>query len=90
MSEVNSGSKHPMYWPANSFAQFLGMKDAEQTVAGVLSNAQSIFMSLIQEDLLPCLIGKSTIEPFIEGKQMIVFQIDDTRKFEKQSSAYLQ
>ena len=67
-------------WIAASFKQLLGMKDAEKTVAGVLANAQSVFMSLIQRDILPCLIGKSTIDTFIEGKKLIVFKLDDSRR----------
>jgi type IV secretion system protein VirD4 len=67
-------------WIATSFNQFLSSKDAEKTVAGILTTAAGTFSSFIQADLLPAFMGSSTIPKRIEGKQLIIFKLDDERR----------
>lgn len=67
-------------WIAVNFATFLSSKDAEKTVAGIKTQAQLIYTSFMQKDLLRCLIGKSTVPIKLDGKQLIIFEMDDKRK----------
>lgn len=67
-------------WVATSFNQFLSSKDAEKTVAGILTTASGTFSSFIQADLLQAFMGNSTIPKRIEGKQLIIFKLDDERR----------
>jgi type IV secretory pathway TraG/TraD family ATPase VirD4 len=67
-------------WIASSFIQFLSAKDAEKTISGILTTTAATFSGFIQQDLLGCFIGKSTIPTRIEGKQLIVFKLDDERR----------
>jgi type IV secretory pathway TraG/TraD family ATPase VirD4 len=67
-------------WIAPTFGQFLSSKDAEKTIAGIQATAALTFANFIQADLLRTFIGKSTIPSRIEGKQLIVFKLDDERR----------
>jgi len=67
-------------WVATSFNQFLSAKDAEKTISGILTTAAGTFSSFIQADLLRVFIGASTIPQRIEGRQLIVFKLDDARR----------
>ena len=67
-------------WIASSFVQFLSAKDAEKTISGILTTATATFSSFIQKDLLRVFVGQSTLPTRIEGKQMIVFKLDDERR----------
>jgi type IV secretion system protein VirD4 len=68
------------YWIAASFSQLLSSKDAEKTVAGIKATAEATYSSFIQKDLLRAFIGKSTIPIRLDGKQLIVFKLDDKRR----------
>ncbi|MDF5726164.1 MAG: type IV secretion system DNA-binding domain-containing protein [Rhizonema sp. PD37] len=67
-------------WIATSFNQFLSAKDAEKTISGILTTAAGTFSSFIQADLLRAFIGNSDIPTQIEGREMIVFKLDDERR----------
>ncbi len=67
-------------WVATSFNQFLSAKEAEKTISGILTTAAGTFSSFIQADLLRVFIGQSTIPSRIEGKQLIIFKLDDARR----------
>ncbi len=67
-------------WVATSFNQFLSAKEAEKTISGILTTAAGTFSSFIQADLLRVFIGQSTIPQRIEGKQLIIFKLDDARR----------
>ncbi|MGB3263926.1 MAG: type IV secretion system DNA-binding domain-containing protein [Microcoleus sp.] len=67
-------------WVATSFNQFLSAKEAEKTISGILTTAAGTFSSFIQADLLRAFLGKSDIPTKIEGRQMIVFKLDDERR----------
>lgn len=67
-------------WIAVNFATFLSSKDAEKTAAGIKTQAQLIYTGFIQKDLLRCFIGKSTVPLRLDGKQLIIFEMDDKRK----------
>jgi type IV secretion system protein VirD4 len=67
-------------WIATSFNQFLSAKDAEKTISGILTTAAATFSNFIQADLLRSFIGKSDIPTQIQGRQIIVFKLDDARR----------
>jgi type IV secretion system protein VirD4 len=67
-------------WIATSFNQFLSAKDAEKTISGILTTAAATFSNFIQADLLRSFIGESDIPTRIQGRQMIVFKLDDARR----------
>ncbi|MBE9124751.1 MULTISPECIES: type IV secretory system conjugative DNA transfer family protein [unclassified Coleofasciculus] len=67
-------------WVATSFNQFLSAKHAKKTISGILTTASATFSSFIQRDLLPSLMGASSIPPKIEGKTLVVFKLDDERR----------
>jgi len=65
---------------ASSFTQLLSVKEAEKTVSGILGNASGIFSNLIQMDLLPSFLGKSTAPLYLGEKMMIAFELDENRR----------
>jgi hypothetical protein len=67
-------------WVASSFNQFLASKDAEKTVAGIMTNVSGTFSSFIQADILRCFLGTSTIPTFVSGRQIVIFKLDDARR----------
>lgn len=67
-------------WIATSFNQFLSAKEAEKTISGILTTAAATFSNFIQADLLRTFIGQSDIPTQIQGRQMIVFKLDDARR----------
>lgn len=67
-------------WVATSFNQFLSAKDAEKTISGILTTAAATFSNFIQADLLRTFIGQSDLPAQIQGRQMIVFKLDDARR----------
>lgn len=67
-------------WVATSFNQFLSAKEAEKTISGILTTAASTFSSFIQADLLRSFMGKSDIPIKIEGREIIIFKLDDERR----------
>lgn len=67
-------------WVATSFNQFLSAKEAEKTISGIMTTAAGTFSSFIQADLLRAFIGKSDIPTKMEGREMIVFKLDDERR----------
>lgn len=75
---VNNNLLNPFV--ASSFSQLLSVKDAEKTISGILGNASGIFSGLMQLDLLPSFMGKSTVSPILGEKMMITFQLDEARR----------
>lgn len=67
-------------WVAASFTQFLSTKDAKRTTSSILSTASNTFSAFIQKDLLPSMMGASSIPSYIEGKTLVVFKLDDERR----------
>jgi len=67
-------------WIATSLNQFLASKDAEKTISGIMATAASTFSAFVQADLLRCFLGDSTIPKRIDGKEIIIFKLDDERR----------
>lgn len=67
-------------WVAPAFNQFVAAKGAKKTVSGILTTANATFSGFIQRDLLPSLMGKSSIPPKIGKKTLVVFKLDDERR----------
>jgi type IV secretory pathway TraG/TraD family ATPase VirD4 len=56
------------------------MRESEKTAASVAAIASLMFTNFVSPDILPCLCGKSTIPLDLEGKQMIIFGMDQNRR----------
>jgi type IV secretory pathway TraG/TraD family ATPase VirD4 len=67
-------------WVKVSWEQFMSMRESEKTAASVASIASLMFTNFISPDILPSLCGKSTIPLDLEGKQMIIFGMDQNRR----------
>jgi type IV secretory pathway TraG/TraD family ATPase VirD4 len=67
-------------WVKTSWDQFMSMRESEKTAASVAAIASLMFTNFVSPDILPCLCGKSTIPLDLEGKQMIIFGMDQNRR----------
>jgi type IV secretory pathway TraG/TraD family ATPase VirD4 len=67
-------------WVKVSWDQFLSMRESEKTAASVAAIAALMFTNFVSPDILPSLCGKSTIPLDLEGKQMIIFGMDQSRR----------
>jgi type IV secretory pathway TraG/TraD family ATPase VirD4 len=67
-------------WVKTSWDQFMSMRESEKTAASVTAIASLMFTNFVSPDILPCLCGKSTIPLDLEGKQMIIFGMDQNRR----------
>jgi type IV secretory pathway TraG/TraD family ATPase VirD4 len=67
-------------WVRTSWDQFMSMRESEKTAASVAAISSLMFTNFVSPDILPCLCGKSTIPLDLEGKQMIIFGMDQTRR----------
>jgi type IV secretory pathway TraG/TraD family ATPase VirD4 len=67
-------------WVKTSWDQFISMRESEKTAASVAAIASLMFTNFVSPDILPCLCGKSTIPLDLEGKQMIIFGMDQNRR----------
>jgi type IV secretion system protein VirD4 len=67
-------------WIAATISNFLSSKDSEKTAASIKTTAEITFSGFIQNDLLPCMIGKSTIPLYLKPKQLLVMKLDDRRR----------
>ncbi|MEN9518856.1 MAG: hypothetical protein RLZZ381_1444 [Cyanobacteriota bacterium] len=67
-------------WIAATISNFLSSKDSEKTAASIKTTAEITFSGFIQNDLLPCMLGKSTIPLYLKPKQLLVMKLDDRRR----------
>ncbi len=67
-------------WVKTSWDQFMSMRESEKTAASVAAIASLMFTNFVSPDILPCLCGESTISLDLEGKQMIIFGMDQNRR----------
>jgi type IV secretory pathway TraG/TraD family ATPase VirD4 len=67
-------------WVKVSWDQFLSMRESEKTAASVAAIASLMFTNFVSPDILPSLCGQSTIPLDLEGKQMIIFGMDQNRR----------
>jgi type IV secretory pathway TraG/TraD family ATPase VirD4 len=67
-------------WVKVSWDQFISMRESEKTAASVAATASLMFTNFVSPDILPCLCGKSTIPLDLEGKEMIIFGMDQNRR----------
>jgi type IV secretory pathway TraG/TraD family ATPase VirD4 len=67
-------------WVRTSWDQFISMRESEKTAASVAAISSLMFTNFVSPDILPCLCGESTIPLDLEGKQMIIFGMDQTRR----------
>jgi type IV secretory pathway TraG/TraD family ATPase VirD4 len=67
-------------WVKVSWDQFMSMRESEKTAASVAAIASLMFTNFVSPDILPSLCGKSTIPLDLEGKQMIIFGMDQNRR----------
>ena len=67
-------------WIAATISNFLSSKESEKTAASIKTTAEITFNGFIQNDLLPCMIGQSTISLYLKPKQLLVMKLDDRRR----------
>lgn len=67
-------------WTGIPLEQAIAVKDAEKTIAGIVSTAQNVFRGFIKRDFVPAFIGKSNIPQRIEGKKLVVFGLDNINR----------
>ena len=67
-------------WSGIPLDQTISVKDAEKTVAGIVSTAQNVFRGFIKRDFVPAFIGKSNIPERIEGKKLLIFGLDNINR----------
>ena len=67
-------------WIKVSWEQFMSMRNTEKTSASVIATASLLFANFVSPDILPCICGETTIPLDLEGKQMLVFGMDQTRR----------
>jgi type IV secretory pathway TraG/TraD family ATPase VirD4 len=67
-------------WVKTSWDQFISMRESEKTAASVAAIASLMFTNFVSPDILPSLCGESTIPLDLEGKQMIIFGMDQNRR----------
>ena len=78
---VQRNDKHKLDpWIAATLSNFLSSKESEKTAASIKTTAEITFSGFIQNDLLPCMIGKSTIDLHLKPKQLLVMKLDDRRR----------
>jgi type IV secretory pathway TraG/TraD family ATPase VirD4 len=78
IDRVKAASISP--WVKTSWDQFMSMRESEKTAASVAAIASLMFTNFVSPDILPCLCGESTIPLDLEGKQMIIFGMDQNRR----------
>ncbi len=67
-------------WAEVSATQLMSVADAERTVSGIVGTAVNTFSQFIKRDFLPSIVGQTSIPLLLDGKQMVVFQIDEQRE----------
>lgn len=67
-------------WIRTSWDQFTSMRQSEKTSSSVAATASLMFTNFVSPDILPCLIGRSTIPLDLTGKQMLIFGMDQNRR----------
>ncbi len=67
-------------WIKVSWEQFMSMRQSEKTSASVAATASLMFTNFVSPDILPCLCGESTIPLDLDGKQMLIFGMDQNRR----------
>ena len=63
-----------------AFSQVIQLRDSEKTVSGVIGTAQRVFSRFLVRELISTLCGKTTLPIDMEGKQLLVIGMDQTRR----------
>lgn len=67
-------------WVYGNFTQLISVKDAEKTVGGILATALNSFQIFMKSQLVPSLLGKSTIPMKIAGKKLLIVGLDRSNR----------
>jgi type IV secretory pathway TraG/TraD family ATPase VirD4 len=67
-------------WIKVSWEQFMSLRESEKTAASVAATASLMFTNFVAPDILPCLCGDSTMPLDLQGKQMLIFGMDQRRR----------
>ena len=78
IDRVNAADISP--WIRTSWDQFTSMRQSEKTSSSVAATASLMFTNFVSPDILPSLIGPSTLPLDLSGKQMVVFGMDQNRR----------
>jgi type IV secretory pathway TraG/TraD family ATPase VirD4 len=63
-----------------AFSQVIQLRDSEKTVSGVIGTAQRVFSRFLVRELIATLCGQTTIPIEMEGKQLLIIGMDQTRR----------
>jgi type IV secretory pathway TraG/TraD family ATPase VirD4 len=63
-----------------AFTQVIQLRDSEKTVSGVIGTAQRVFSRFLVRELISSLCGETTIPIDLEGKQLLIIGMDQTRR----------
>lgn len=63
-----------------AFSQVIQLRDSEKTVSGVIGTAQRVFSRFLVRELISTLCGKTTMPIDMEGKQLLIIGMDQTRR----------
>ena len=78
IDRVNAADISP--WIRTSWDQFTSMRQSEKTSSSVAATASLMFTNFVSPDILPSLIGQSTLPLDLSGKQMVIFGMDQNRR----------
>jgi len=67
-------------WVYTNFTQLLSVKDSEKTIAGILATALNSFQIFMKSQLVPSLLGKSTIPMKLTGKKLLIIGLDRSNR----------
>jgi type IV secretory pathway TraG/TraD family ATPase VirD4 len=63
-------------WTYQPLAQIVSVKDAAETISGIVATAQAVFQQFLKRDFIGAFCGKSTLPLDIDGKTLVVFILD--------------
>jgi type IV secretory pathway TraG/TraD family ATPase VirD4 len=67
-------------WILASFGQLLASAKSEKTVSSILATAANNLTRLMKPELVPALIGSSTIPTRLRGKQLLILGLDREKR----------
>lgn len=67
-------------WIRTAFGQFTSVAKSEKTVSSIAATAAQLFNRFMVRDVLGSFVGQSTIPLDLDGKQMLIFGMDRSRR----------
>lgn len=67
-------------WIRTAFGQLFSSSKSEKTLSSIIATSSLMFTRFMQEGTLGSFVGKSTIPLNLEGKQLVIFGMDQERR----------